>query len=50
MWTLANNATTPDPEFVLLDIQSGSLTINPQSGTLQGRAWSVYITGNMRVN
>ena len=49
-WTTANNATTPDPEFVVLDIKSGSLTITPKLGDLQGRAWSVYITGNVRVN
>ena len=41
---------TPIPEFMLLDLEANTLTIEPTSGQLLGKSYAVYIRGHLHVN
>ena len=43
-----HEGATPDNKFVTF--MFGKLTINPTDSVLQGRTWSVFLTGNVAVN
>ena len=45
-----NEGESPYPQFVFLDSSAGTLTIRPESGSLAGKTYAVFINGRVFVN